>query len=291
MTHPSVPTRDTKHKHFAAPGACIYCGATGDLTDEHIIPFSLAGIMIFRDASCRACAKITHAFEYTCGRRVFGDFRMRHKLPTRRKKDRPTHIAIGTKLPDGQKGVAAIPVEEYPAPTMVYAFGQANLLAGFRPGTGIFKWEALIISSHEEMTAAQKKYNWDTITKLTALPKEYARMLAKIAHSFAVAHLGLDSFRPLAVDVILGESHDFGDVVGGSLDVPPHVPDAGHLLVLHWYIAHTRFFIVVEIRLFASIGTPTYHVVVGEVHGQENIAAFVQKHGEGQPIEFPNALG
>ena len=40
-------------------GECIYCGALAkdvELTDEHIIPYSLGGEAIILDASCKACA-------------------------------------------------------------------------------------------------------------------------------------------------------------------------------------------------------------------------------------------
>jgi HNH endonuclease len=42
---------------FTSKGACIYCGTTGvKLTDEHIVPYSLGGSHVLRDASCLQCA-------------------------------------------------------------------------------------------------------------------------------------------------------------------------------------------------------------------------------------------
>jgi hypothetical protein len=38
--------------------------------------------------------------------------------------------------------------------------------------------------------------------------------------------------------------------------------------------------LVAEIRLFADAPTPTYHVIVGDVSGMENIAAMRRKVGE-----------
>src|SRR3712207_705268 len=50
-------------KRVGSVGCCIYCGATNELTDEHVIPLALAGNIIVPDASCRACAAITSDFE------------------------------------------------------------------------------------------------------------------------------------------------------------------------------------------------------------------------------------
>ena len=41
--------------------------------------------------------------------------------------------------------------------------------------------------------------------------------------------------------------------------------------------------LIVEIRLYANNGTPTYHVVVGDVSRQERIAAALEKVG---PLEL-----
>jgi hypothetical protein len=41
--------------------------------------------------------------------------------------------------------------------------------------------------------------------------------------------------------------------------------------------------LIVEIRLYADNGTPTYHVVVGDVVGRERIASALEKIG---PLEL-----
>jgi len=48
---------------FASQGACIYCGSSDDLTDEHVVPYGLGGKMILPKSSCRRCAMITGQFE------------------------------------------------------------------------------------------------------------------------------------------------------------------------------------------------------------------------------------
>jgi hypothetical protein len=109
-------------------------------------------------------------------------------------------------------------------------------------------------------------------------PLLFGRMLAKIAHSFAVADQGAHSFRPFLSDLILGKNNSLlSYLVGGELDPSPAV-EALHRLHLHCLRPLPRSFIhankeplrlllIVDIRLFAHMGAPQYRVVVGEWKG------------------------
>ncbi len=97
----------------------------------------------------------------------------------------------------------------------------------------------------------------------------FARMLAKIGHSFAVAELGFGNFKPLLRDVILNEADDLFHYVGGvgDLKLPPtkepYVIAMGALTT-----AETRF-VIVRVRLFATVDeAPLYQIVVGEIAKQ-----------------------
>ncbi len=98
-------------------------------------------------------------------------------------------------------------------------------------------------------------------------------MLAKIAHAFAIADQGLDKFTPLLPEIIRGEKDNFADFIGGDMIVPPAF-DALHRLHLEvGWVDNVDYakrglpkdvqFLVVHVRLFAFLGTPQYHVVVG----------------------------
>jgi 5-methylcytosine-specific restriction endonuclease McrA len=72
---------------YPDPGACIYCGkVTPPMTDEHIIPLSLNGHMIFRRASCERCRKATHAFESVVIEKGMASFRIKYGARTRKPK-------------------------------------------------------------------------------------------------------------------------------------------------------------------------------------------------------------
>ncbi len=91
----------------------------------------------------------------------------------------------------------------------------------------------------------------------------YARMLAKIAHSFAIAELGFGSFEPLLTDFILKENDAIYDCVGGierEDDDRSERPDVLHSIEL----LKEDDWVIVRLRLFAFLkGTPSYVIVVG----------------------------
>ena len=59
-------------------GICIYCRKAGiRLTDEHIVPLSIGGQHVIKEASCHNCAKVTSKFERDVIRGLWGDARTR----------------------------------------------------------------------------------------------------------------------------------------------------------------------------------------------------------------------
>src|SRR6266581_7022579 len=179
---------------YPSVGRCIYCGTTTrKLGDEHIIPYALNGGMLLPKASCEDCAKVTHRYEHTVARRIFGHFRIRYKVQSRRPERRPTHITVGTLMPDGSRGTVKVPVDEHPTMLFVYKFDQATILRGLPPEVEDFRWVPINISSKKELDDFIAKYHWDRLVTLLPVPVEFARMLAKIAYSFVVGEFGLDS--------------------------------------------------------------------------------------------------
>lgn len=89
----------------------------------------------------------------------------------------------------------------------------------------------------------------------------FIRMVAKIAHSFAAAELGVDSFTPFLTELILRGMDKPWFLVGGH----PNPGDAGdglHELTLE--MTDNGIF-AVNVRLFAKFDPPAYKVIVGEM--------------------------
>jgi hypothetical protein len=95
----------------------------------------------------------------------------------------------------------------------------------------------------------------------------FFRLLAKIAHSFAVARIGIDGFRHRIPPLLIGKSGDSVDtfpyLVGGDVqDLPTE--KSLHVLDDHQVSISGVRFRVVTIRLFAFMRMPRYQIVVGE---------------------------
>ena len=97
----------------------------------------------------------------------------------------------------------------------------------------------------------------------------FLRTLAKIAHCYVIANVGLEGFRPLLQDVILGKGSP-SYYVGGAGPLPRFVPDpredVDHQIYPMTLTIREVDYIAVQIRLFTHMRpiTPIYVIVVGE---------------------------
>ncbi|MHC2567800.1 hypothetical protein [Rhizobium leguminosarum] len=102
----------------------------------------------------------------------------------------------------------------------------------------------------------------------------YLRSLAKTAHAYAAAELGLDAFEPFLCDVILNKSDDLETYVGDMPGIGPFAFDPEHTLQISLGEADSGDageYIVVRIQLYPSIRSPEHLIVVGKA--KEDIGA------------------
>jgi hypothetical protein len=168
---------------FQPVGRCIYCGyhGPGYLGDEHVVPFSLGGELILPKASCRDCEKITSAFERRCARVMYGSFRIRENVKTRRPKERPTELPM-VSVAQGQRTVQIV------------------------KNTGWAGAKLEIKSTGPQDSDIWKKLPKGTLTITQQFDVDaIALLLAKISHSLCVANLGVDGFSHLLPPYIFGQ--------------------------------------------------------------------------------------
>ncbi|MFZ3122675.1 MAG: HNH endonuclease [Thermodesulfovibrionales bacterium] len=264
---------DHPAKTYDAVGRCIYCGSTNNLSDEHIIPFAFGGRMVLPKSSCNICAGLSSAFEHTCLRTMFGPLRMLYDLPSRRKKKRPATLPLKVKHKPGDNWTE-VPVrrEDYPFLVMFPYFLMPDLLSGHKTlGNRGAVTERLWIrgasASHgffdhmDDLIAELGVHS--VMPEAKAHVKEFCLMLAKIAHSYAVAELGNQKFKPLLLELILQKNlSNRADFIGGlDYDEPP----SGNLheLSIEKHPCNRSDLVVVRIRFLSKLATPTYYVVVG----------------------------
>lgn len=255
-------------KEYSPVGRCIYCENIGDLPlgDEHIVPYALDGNCVLPAASCKSCERITHKFEHTCGRLIFGQFRLSQGMRTRHKKERPTHLPVHVEYGNGDKAVENVPIAEHHGTLLLFKFGEPTVLSGLPPDLDMLMSQLWVHSPKMNEVALQR--GWREIDKVAAFhPLSFARMLAKAAHAFTTAELGHGAFKPLLIDLIHGRTEVVSYLVGGKYeDEPPS--QSKHELALSRRLVQRRQLIVVRIRLFATIGAPIYYIVSGELNAR-----------------------
>jgi hypothetical protein len=285
--------------HYYPPvGKCIYCSETELLAgisrfgDEHVIPLSMGGNLVLREASCRKCEKIINQqIETPVTSQEWGYFRTKRDFPTRSRKNRKTHKEL--RRVDGS--LLRVPIKDYSAPVIMYKFGEARILSGLAPGTDNLRWTVVMLADHEAEMEMQRKFpDWDKRHTIKAQPHEFARFLAKIAHGYATAELGMGTFSPHTLDIILGRSDDYYNLVGGSWDIVPAVPGGDHVTNISFkFVSPERAFVILDIRLFSQAATPNYHVVVGEIDlkNPDHFRSFEKRRLGGQLLIGSPAIG
>lgn len=206
---------------------CIYCGAATlppgvrRFTDEHIIPLALGGNLILREASCTACAKIINQqIETPVLLKEWGYLRIKRNFPSRNKNNKREKRKTHVKLTRHDGRPLQVGIADYSCPVPLYKFKEARIFSGAPRGDDNFHWSMDILTSHDDEMEMQRKFpEWNRQHSILSQPYQFARLLAKIAFSYAVAEYGLAGFTPLVVDSILGRSDDYFFTVGGLFEI------------------------------------------------------------------------
>lgn len=158
---------------YSPVGRCIYCSRSENpLSDEHPIPFALGGNLILPQSSCADCANKTHRYEGVTMRSTLGTLRMRFNFPTRRKRERPASVEIGTIDAKGRTGRAKVPIDEYPVGVALPHFGRAGLFLGSIPELDTLQHVARSFYLNGDMDGFREKYHWDGVLQFRWMPVE-----------------------------------------------------------------------------------------------------------------------
>lgn len=273
---PSSPF-NTNRTILGTVGKCIYCKRSDvPLSEEHIIPYGLNGNQVLLEASCVECSKITSAFEGDVLGRAFILPRLGFNMRSRHGKNKNKKITVSLEQ-DNNVSFIEIPAEDCPILFMMPIFKPPEILDN-RPhqpgiqGAGSF-YSAEIRGVPKEKL--REKYGPGKIAvNISYNPNSFARMLAKIAYGFAVAHFGIDDIEDLGIlSAIKAETDDIGRWVG-NVDGEKFAPNT----VLHsWQLGIESSYeidapketvkgqLIYKISLFSLFNTPEYTVVVGNV--------------------------
>lgn len=257
--HTRIPTR----------GFCVYCGASDvRLTDEHVVPLSLGGKHILEKASCDRCANITKKFEQDVARELWGDARKSYDAPSRRKKQRKSHVVL--RDPNNPSRTAKIPYSEYPAAMVFYTMDKAGMLRGLPEFADVSNdWKLVAIHTDAKAKDFEKKWGVPLVSKFRHVPESFARTIAKIAYCNTLCAIDPREFDPICLPYILGTKQNLSYIVGAATQNEPRNDGMGYVLSTDGLISADGMLIVGKVRLIANNDTPTYHVVVGRVAGRQ----------------------
>ena len=260
-------------------GECIYCGAKAqdvELTDEHVIPFSLGGKLVITEGSCKSCARETTRIENELARKVYWDFRLHTNLPTRRKKERPSERPFLLSINDGPAQEVYAPIKDHPFFVYLPTWGTAGILEGAKPQSNFPEAYAHVFSQVPPNIRETVRVPEGTPFKILSPAMnidagKFARAIAKIAYCQAVVTFGLRGFRPLMIpDFILGKYPYAPYLVGSMNETPPNrgAPDVRHAIAIGEIAIQRLRLLVATLRIFSNsgsgeIGVPLYHAVVG----------------------------
>lgn len=177
---------------------------------------------------------------------------------------------------------------EFPLVFMALKFPAPGILVGRDPDAQVDYEVTAQISEEEFRKFAPGDKDGFLIAPLN--PEAYARMLAKIAHSYAVAELGEPAFRPKLRRFIRGRPLKALQWIGGDTVIPK----AEHRLHdIQWGIevAGGVNYVVVSLRLFSFIGSPQYHIVVGELERPLDQLPFLKQPLYTIDIQAPIPVG
>jgi hypothetical protein len=253
-----VTTRESTHV-----GRCIYCGATqGELTEEHISPFGLNGLITLLSASCSECNKATSRIEEYVLRRMWGAARAELGYRTRNKKGSRNLFPL-TVFKDGTKAVRKVHLKDALKIIELPIFKLPAILDG-RPITDniecISKDEFVLVEQKADLA---KRLGVDDVCAPDCDPEIFARFVAKCSYGYAVERYGIEAFESVYVSpAILGRTKDIGQWVGSPNTREFSVrktPMSGGFRIL------PSNDVLVRIKLFPRFDGAEYITVVGKM--------------------------
>lgn len=264
-----IPSHMEPHS-FEAVGTCIYCLATDvRLSTEHIVPEGIGGMYKLPAASCGPCAALTSALEGRVISRIYGDARAH--FGTRRKRNKKFAGKFNVRRrANGRDETVVVSLSDHPGAITTVNFKNTPGILRHQPLMETDDWgNADIAVWFTPSAIANIEKIGGMVTVTNGLPlSDFARFLAKIAHAYTAAVVGMESFRPFLSNAIVSDNpKHLPHYIGGSRrGMPLGTASDLHGLMLsrvpHQTLLHLW---QVSIQLFAPLGFPVYDVVVGQV--------------------------
>lgn len=215
-------------KLYSPANVCIYCSTQGSLSTEHIIPYGFGGELILPKASCEAHRKATSRIEDFILRRYLCPLRSHLGLPSRKPTSRPDAYPLKLSR-NGRSWKQNVKLGDHPGFFRFMLLDRPGKVAGRSRIQETFSISFVPIEVFPDIRQRLARLGADSFEdSVTINALSLARFLAKIAHAFAVAEIGLDSFEEFYVrHLIDGDAPDWNYWVGSCdrqrTSPPPHL--------------------------------------------------------------------
>jgi hypothetical protein len=170
-------------------------------------------------------------------------------------------VSLGS---DESAAIKMVAARGHPLDVILPVFNAPGIISGQEPKAHWGQISLLAISNQRVLEAIAKAGIRQVKSTHNLNPATFSRMLAQIAHDMAVIRYGLDGFRPFLVHHILHGVPCASHVVGCAAERQPIDKNTEHDVEIYALTAAHDHLIVVKIRLFAYLPTPTYVAVAGQ---------------------------
>ena len=257
---------------FPSIGCCIYCGSDGNgepLTTEHVYPKGMGGGLVFLDASCKACQLVIDGVENACMKRTLLPYRTVSQLTKNRNGPKTVPLLLDFDL----KGPTKVAVEDHPQIVILPGLRSLPGVLEGRPRQSVLNFEYKIFGATGIVDETKENLQGQKHVGIDLDGVAWLRMLAKIAHGYAVAELGSDGFLPMLPDLILGRDLSLCTHLVGQYSEAWPIPEPPPIAIIDMRRAEVNglAYVAVILRLLAELGpeTPAYAVIAG---------TFIDKH-------------
>ncbi|MGC4025923.1 MAG: hypothetical protein QM744_12695 [Mesorhizobium sp.] len=158
---------------------------------------------------------------------------------------------------------------------------KAGFLAGLSDSLDLSRaWTIEVVGEDRRRDTFEDKFGVPPTMGFRHVPESFGRMLAKIGYCQALTALDVHDFRPICLPYIRGDARNLSYIVGsdgrGMSEPEPFDYRLNNCLAGD----AERILLIVEVRLLALLPVPTYHVVVGDVVGRQNVQRVSKKIGD-----------
>jgi len=230
------------------------------------MPQGLGGGIILPKSSCDPCRQITQKIEELCLRKMLLSYRLKTGL-VQHPHEIPEEMEVWLERANTRQRIT-VSRKSIPDFLLMPVLSQRpGILIGQPPGPRV-PYHFQLVVNQREMQEAAAKLGGEKLHVPTHIDMEaYFQMIAKIAHGFAVAILGIDGFDPYLPPLIVRRQINLiSYLIGASFDHLPVWPDAlSHQVGLGLIDRDGGQLLRSRVCLFAFHQGPAYDVIVGRL--------------------------